>query len=47
MRSLLESLNSRETLLSEIINGESVPRDQRLTLANVHEGFAQLNRGTG
>lgn len=44
LRALLTAVNSGQSLFSELIKGEAVPPDQRLTLAEIRKNFETMNR---
>jgi phospholipid/cholesterol/gamma-HCH transport system substrate-binding protein len=44
LRSLLESLTSRESLLGELINGEPGLRGEQLRLSDLHDGLSNIAR---
>jgi len=44
LRSLLESLNSRDSLLGELIKSDPAPSGERLQLSDVRKGFADISR---
>jgi phospholipid/cholesterol/gamma-HCH transport system substrate-binding protein len=47
LRQLLTAVNSRQSLFSELIMGESGPPDQRLSLATIKKNFEAMNRLSG
>lgn len=47
LRQLLTAVNSGQSLFSELVRGEAVPADQRLSLAMIRKNFETMNRLSG